>query len=235
MIALLTFLHVCYIRSYRFAPPLLVFLFGVTFIYSVVPNPVMESYVFSLSFLFVIACAVGYAVIDLEESNQEAVTVLHVGRLHRVALGKLLYSWLFTGPLTLFAVFYPALFNKFNRCPELEELVMSMLYHSAAALLGVSLACWFSKRWMTSRANSFLLFSLLILTSFCTGPLRDVLPEVLRPIVWIVPPVDRMISVLYQFETVTYADKLLALGVPLLYAIISCTAFIVLLHKRRSG
>jgi len=88
---------------------------------------------------------------------------------------------------------------------------------------------------MTSRANSFLLFSLLIVTSFCTGPLRDVLPEVLRPIVWIVPPVDRMISVLYQFETATYADRVLALGIPLLYAIISCTAFIVLSNKWRQG
>jgi len=44
-----------------------------------------------------------------------------------------------------------------------------------------------------------------------------------------------MISAFYQFEMATYADKVLAIGIPLLYAIISCTAFIVLLQKRRPG
>lgn len=235
MLALLSFLHRCFIRSYRFGPPLLVFISGIVFIYSVVPNPIMESYAFSISFLFVIASTISYVVIDIEAANQEAVTTLHVGSFTAVNLGKLLYSWLFVIPLAIFAVLYPALFDKFVRAPSLEELTMALLYHVGAAWLAVSLACWFSSKLIASRLTSFLLLSLLIVLVLCAQPLRQALPELLQSLVWLLPPLDKMIYLLFQYNEASVLAKWLVLGAPLLYGSISAGLFLRLLHKRRLG
>lgn len=233
MIALLSYLHSCYIRSYRFGPPVFIFLFCITFIYMVVPNPVMESYSFSISFLFVISAAISYSMIDIEAPSQEAVTMLHAGSFIRATFGKLLYSWLFTLPLALFAVLYPALFNKFDRVAGLDELTLSLLYHLAGSWLGITLACWFSSKLVRSRTTSFLSLSLMIVVAFCVSPLEKELPDSLKPLKWLLPPLDEIIQLLFHFEDATLASKLLALAAPLLYGTILCALFLMLLNKRR--
>lgn len=177
MISIISYVHTCFMRSYRYGPPVFVFFMGILFVYSVVPNPVMASYAFSTTFIFIIAAVICYTLIDIETTNQEAVTVLHSGSLVKLYLSKLLYGWLFTIPMAVYAVLYPALFQKFDRNPSMEELGMSLIYHMVSSWLAVALTCWFSSKFIRSRVMSFLMLSVLIVITLSVQGIEHVLPE----------------------------------------------------------
>lgn len=233
MTSLLSYLHTCFIRSYRFGPPSFIFLAGIIFVYSVVPNPVMESYSFSASFLFVISSMLSYSIIDIETENQEAITITQTGSIIKLYVTKLLYSWLFTLPFAIIAVLYPALFQKFDRVASLEELLMSFVYHASSSWLAVAITCWFSAKFIRSRLTSFLLLSLVIVIAFSAQPIKHLLPDALQYATLIVPPVYYTMDVLYQYENETLLIKCMPIVASLLYGLVSTAIFLAVLKRRK--
>jgi len=233
MKALISYLHTCFIRSYRFGPPSFIFLAGIVFVYSVVPNPVMESYSFSVSLLFVITTMLSYSIIDNESVNQEAITMIHAGNIVTLYLSKMLYSWLFTVPFAVFAVLYPAIFQKFDRAPSIAELLMSFLYHLSASWLAVAMACWFCTKFIRSRLTSFLLLSLLVVVAFSSQSIENFLPGALQYAMLIVPPIYRIMDILYHYESEALVMKWMPIGAALLYSAVSIVAFLAVLMRRK--
>ncbi|WP_128660254.1 hypothetical protein [Paenibacillus sp. 598K] len=233
MLALLSFLHTCFMRSYRYGPPTVVFILGIVFVYSVVPNPVMDSYAFSTVFLFIVSAALCYMVIDIETPNQEAVTMLHSGSIRKLYLAKLLYSWLYSLPLALVAVLYPAVLQRFDRNPSLEELSLSFLYHVASSWLGVAIACWFGSKFVRARVVSFILLSVLVVVAIAAQGIENLLPDGIKKAVVLLPPLHRTVQVFLNYETATMYHKLSAIGASLLYGTILSVLFLFVLHKRK--
>lgn len=233
MMALIAYLHKCFMTSYRYAPPTFVYLLGITFVYSVVPNPVMGSYAFSSSFLFIVSIALGAAVIDLEKANQELVTSMHAGSLSKLNIAKVLYSWYFTLPLSFFAVAYPALLSKFDRSPTIEELLMATGYHAAAAWLGVSIACWFTVKLFASRVQSLMLLAAVIACSLGAKGLESVLPQGWDAVLHVLPPIRHSIYAMMNYDSVSWAVKLWAMIACLLYGSVSVLLFAVVMNKRK--
>lgn len=233
MTSLVFFLHTCYMRSYRYGPPTFVFFLGIIFVYSVVPNPVMASYAFSTTFLFIISVVIGYTLIDIETANQESVTMLHSGSLLKLYTSKLLYSWLFSVPLALYAVLFPALFQKFDRDPSFEELCMSLIYHVSSSWLGVTLSCWFSSKFIRSRVMSFLLLSVVVVVTLSVQGIKNMLPGGLEYAVFLLPPLNSTVNVLIDYDAATLYSKLTVIGVSLLYGAIVAALFLFMLHKRK--
>lgn len=231
--SLIYYLHTCYVRSYRFGPPTFVFLCGIILMYSVVPNPVTSSYAFTMSFLFVMSAVISYSFIDIETTNQESITLLHSGSLLKLYVAKLLYCWMFTVPLAIFAVLYPALFNMFDRNPTIEELGMSFIYHIVSSWMGVVIACWFSSKFIHSRLMSFLSLSLIILMTLSSNGIENSLPSGIKSIIVLLPPLTSTINVLMNYETATLFMKLSVIGASLLYSLIVALLFFYLLHKRK--
>ncbi|MFS0873928.1 hypothetical protein [Paenibacillus illinoisensis] len=233
MTSLVSFLHTCYMRSYRYGPPTFVFFLGIIFVYSVVPNPVMASYAFSTTFLFIISAVICYTFIDIETSNQESVTMLHSGSLLKLYISKLVYSWLFSVPLALYAVLFPALFQKFDRNPSFEELCMSLIYHVSSSWLGVALACWFSSKFIRSRVMSFLLLSVVVVVTLSVQGIENILPEGLENMILLLPPLNSTVNVLVDYDAATLYSKLNVIGASLLYGVISAALFLFMLHRRK--
>lgn len=233
MTSLISFLHTCFMRSYRYGPPAFVFLIGIIFVYSVGPNPVMASYAFSTIYLFIISAVISYALIDMETANQESVTMLHSGSLLKLYVSKLLYSWMFTVPLAVYAVLYPAIFQSFYRNPSLEELCMSFLYHIVSSWLGVALACWFSSKFIRSRVMSFLLLSVLIVITLSVEGIEKLLPDGLKKAIVLLPPLTNTINVLVDYESASLFSKLSVIWASLLYGTILAMLFLFMLHKRK--
>jgi len=233
MTSLLSYLHTCFIRSYRFGPPSFIFLAGIIFVYSVVPNPVMESYSFSASFLFVISSMLSYSIIDIETENQEAITITQTGSIITLYVSKLLYSWLFTLPFAFIAVLYPAIFQKFDRAPSLEELFISSVYHVSSSWLAVAITCWFSAKFIRSRLTSFLMLSLVIVIAFSVQPINNLIPDALQYVTLIVPPVYYTMDVLYQYENETLFIKCMPIVASLLYGLVSAAIFLAVLKRRK--
>ncbi|MGO4531885.1 hypothetical protein AB4Z30_22625 [Paenibacillus sp. 2TAF8] len=233
MISLLSYLHTCFIRSYRYGPATFVFFMGIIFVYSVVPNPVMASYAFSTTFIFIISAVICYTLIDMETTNQESVTVLHSGSLIKLYLAKLLYCWLFTIPLALYAVSFPAIFQKFDRNPSVEELGMALIYHLVSSWLGVALACWFSSKFIRSRVMSFLMLSVLIVITLSVQGIENVLPDGFKSMIVLLPPLNSTINVLVNYDAQTLLKKLLVTIAPIVYGAITTVIFLSMIHKRK--
>ena len=233
MISLLSYLHTCYIRSYRYVPPTFVFIVVIALVYSVVPNPVMSSYAFSLTFLFIISSVIGYTFIDIETSNQESVTLLHSSSITKLYVAKLLYCWLFTIPLALFALVYPVLTQSFDRNPTFEELGISFVFHTISSLLGVVVACWFSSKFIYSRLVSFLTLSLIIVITLAREGVETLLPDGIKKVMLLLPPLDTNINVLMNYESATLFMKLSAIGGTLIYILILAVLYLFVLNKRK--
>lgn len=235
MRALLHYLHVRFMKSYRYAAPTVIYVLGIIFVYSVVPNPVMESYAFSAAFLFVAVIAIGAAVIDLEGANQEMVTTLHAGSLGKLYLAKLLYSWCFALPLGGFAVVYPAMFGKFDRFPLPDEWVMAIGVHAAAAWLGVSLACWFTVKLFRSRLISLLGLSVVAVCALSSFGIGKLLPKGWAAASFLLPPMGHTIAAMIDYGNASVMAILSAVGSPLLYGAISMLLFMTVMIRRKLG
>ncbi|WP_152395367.1 hypothetical protein [Paenibacillus guangzhouensis] len=228
MYALIKYLHTCTMRSYRYVAPSMAYLLFLIFLYTVVPNPVMESYAFTSALLFAVAAWMGYLFIDVESPNQEMVTVLHAGGIIRLYRAKLIYNWLFTVPFALFAVIYPALLHKFDRNPTGEELLVSLVFHIALAWMGIALSCWFTRKLFQSRLLSFLLLGCVIAVSFAAKSVAEELPDGLDRLVLLLPPLHRAISVLSND-----GNKWTALIAVVLYGAVSSVLFLIVMRKRK--
>lgn len=233
MAALLSYLHRCFIRSYRYGPPSFVFIAGIFFIYTVVPNPVMDSYGLSTTFLFIVTVVLCYSLIDLESVNQESITLLHAGSIVKLYIAKLLYCWLYTVPLALFAVLYPFLFNKFNREPLLEELIMAFLYHILSSWLAVVITGWFSRKFIQSRFMSFLSLCLLVAMTLAAKGIQNELPIALKKVTVLIPPLQVTVNLFANYETATALSKLLVIGATLLYSLLVGLLLLLVINKRK--
>lgn len=233
MISIMSYLHTSFMRSYRYGPATFVFLMGIIFVYSVVPNPVMASYAFSTTFIFIISAVLCYTLIDMETPNQESVTVLHSGSLVKLYISKLLYCWIFTILLALYAVVFPAIFQKFDRNPSIEELAMALIYHMASSWLGVALACWFSSKLIRSRVMSFLMLSMLIVITLSVQGVENVLPDGFKAMIVLLPPLNSTIHVLVHYDVQTPFNKLLGTIAPFVYGAVTTGLFLFMIHRHK--
>lgn len=233
MRALMIYLHTCFLRSYRYVPSTFIFLAGICLVYSVVPNPIMPSYAFSTSFLFIVSAMLCYTFIDMETKNQEAITFLHAGSFIRLSVAKLLYIWLFTVPLALFAVAYPALFQRFGSYPTFAQLFFAFICHLASSLLAIALSCWFSKRYIESRLMSFLSLGLIIVITFAVPGIEHSLPDLVNKIVIILPPHSSMIDVMMNEEAFSLYQKWISIAYSLIYSVILFGIYLFVANKRR--
>ncbi|ASS65319.1 MULTISPECIES: hypothetical protein [unclassified Paenibacillus] len=230
---LLAYHYRCHVRSYRYAAPLSLFLLALLFIYAQVPNPVMGSYAFSSSLLFLIMIWVCIGVMEGEEANQDMILSLQAGSFLRLFASKLLYAWFFSLPLAAFAVLYPALFHKFARAPELSELAFSFGSHMVMSVLGVGLASLFNSRLIASRSISYLLLLAAIALSFSGQGIRDKLPMPANSLAWLSPPAWSMVRTLTQYDGAALAARIAALAYPLLYGAVAAALAGQLMNRRK--
>lgn len=233
MRALIAYVHLQFLRSYRYGPPALLYVTGIFFIYSVVPNPVMNSYAFSMTFLFVIAGFIGYVLIDMQEANQEEIVAVHSGSIVRPYLATVLYGWLFTVPLTLYAVLYPIFLDKFDRSPQLDEVMLALLSHGTASWLGVVMASWFGVKCIRSRVMAFFAFGLALVVTISVQSLAQQLPDGWKGMIWILPPLHMTMRLLMTDEPAVLITQVVAIALPLLYGGVLAGLYIWWLSKRK--
>jgi len=231
---LLRYHHTIWIRSYRFLPPVLVYASAILWVYTTVPNPVMESYAFTSALLFAVSAWLAFGFIDAEPAVQQAVTALHARSLLRAGAAKLLYLFLFNVPLACFAVAYPVVFDKLTRSPSAAEALYALAAHLSLALLGLSAAALFSSRFVPRLSTSFPGLLAVIALSLATEGLRGALPEGIGFAVWLLPPAGLVIRSINGYaQTGSGAALAAALVWASLYG--TLLALLYLLLSRRKG
>jgi hypothetical protein len=233
MRSLLSYYVQDYLRSYRAFTPLLIF-FGLIYItYSIKPNPVMSSYSFTTTLLFLVSSWVCVQVLNSEPPIQQNITMLHLrGKSSIMYMAKWLVVVGMGMICTLIAVIYPIVIHTFDRTPEWWEVGLAIWLHMVTMILAVSIASFFSNRFIPTYYQS--VGGLLIIATLAISAqgLIDILPSALHVFIWIFPPVWKVLEVLNNGDASSTGDFIIASTIPLLY---SAMLFAVLLMRVRRG
>jgi hypothetical protein len=208
-----------FIRSYRYFMPSMLYLVYVVWMYTTIPNIIMPSYSATAVILYMISAWLGMNFLVSEPKVQQQITVLHIRSKLRYAIGRILVVWTITAALALIAVIYPVVFGAFDQSVTGLQLVIALYTHLLLALLGILSACIFHSLFRLKFIYSLggLLLSLAI--SLAAGGIEARLPEYLSFVVWLLPPVGKMMFALHNFEEISVAKGIVYLGYPLLYAL----------------
>ncbi|WP_151735320.1 hypothetical protein [Paenibacillus tengchongensis] len=230
MLSILFYYHRYYLRSYRYTAPLTVFLIAMFFLYGVVPNPVMDSYAASATLLFLIAAWLCYGFVDLEDDTQQVITFLHSGKLALLYTAKLIYVWLFTVPLSVFAIVYPIIFDKFAYTPSLRQALTALGCHQLAALLGITLAAWFNAKLFRTGLISFL--SLCTVLAVALGG-QGIINRTFPAMSWVIPPYPAIMYVLNDHPQAELAAPPQGIWYLALYIIMLAVSYLWVMSRRK--
>ncbi|MFB9330332.1 hypothetical protein ACFFSY_30675 [Paenibacillus aurantiacus] len=232
MIALTMYVHATYMRSYRYVPPLLLLIIIMVWIYSLVPNPVMGSYAFTSALLFAVSAWLAFGFIDTEHETQLTLTALHAGSLSRLTAAKLLYAWVFTAPLVILLVLYPALLHKFDRTPSVYELAAALAGHLSLSLLGIACGVFFTARFIPRLTTSAPGLLAIVALALAGGGIHRMLPESVAFLAWLLPPVHVIMNALDAYPRTSGLSIWAACGFGIIYGVAALTIFVLLLRHK---
>lgn len=216
MLALIVYLLQDFWRSHRYFMPTALYLIFVLWLYSVEPNPVMESYGVTVAVLFVIGIWFSRLLEGTEPDRQRELTVLHVGGYGRFALGRIAVLGLFGLGFSLFAVLVPMLKGAFDRQATFTELALALYGHELAFLLGAALGWAVLSR--SGKLSAELGLSMLGAgLSLAAGGIEGMLPAGLGWSSWVLPPGYRIVELLMKFHALGAAARWFYLLYPLAY------------------
>lgn len=199
LIALIKYTLHDYIRSHKYFPPISTFFIIILVFYNYSPNPVIDSYSVTALFLFIISTWLCISVMALDSDVQRQIAILHIKANHRYYIGKLIAVWCVMMILTIFSILFPILFNKFNEPVTLLTGFVSFSNHILLATLGIVVASLFSQVITKNVVNAYGGLAITVVISIAGIGIKDVLPEFLKPITWIIPPVSMTQKTLFDW------------------------------------
>lgn len=227
---ILFYYHRYYQRSYRYVAPLTLYLIAIFFLYGVVPNPVMDSYAITSTFLFFISAWFCYGFIDMEDETQQVITFLHARNLTLLYTLKLLYMWLFTLPISIFSIVYPIIFDKFEYTPSFGQAVIAFGCHQIAALLGISIAAWFNQKLFRTSLLSFL--GLCTILSISLGG-QGIIEQTTPLLSWIIPPYRIILFLLSDDPLTNSKPNIVEIIYPVIYIALLIVSYLwVMTHRK---
>ncbi|MFC3803594.1 hypothetical protein [Cohnella sp. GCM10012308] len=227
MLPLIRYHLTYYTRSYRYVAPLIAYVGLLLFIYTISPNPVLESYAFSSVWLFVISAWIIWGLTDLEPEAQQSVTAMHAGSANAYYLSKLLLMAAIGLLLAAFAVLYPALAGKLERWPAPEEWLVAACVHIASSLLGTGIALWFTDRGFGRSAASLPALIGFMVLSLASASAVAQLPERMTFVRWLLPPAGVLSEVLSGLEHTSSWTAVGTILYALAYARLLCGGYVV--------
>lgn len=91
---------------------------------------------------------------------------------------------------------YPVIFNMFGASVSFAQLIIGFLSHVFLGVLSVSIAALFTRNITKNPGTGWLGVSFVLLISIASAGLRHPLPDNLQWIVWILPPVPQLMSLM---------------------------------------
>lgn len=232
MIGIMKFAFRDYVRTYRYIGPLLVYVLALLFIYSVVPNPVMPSYSLTASLLFAIATWLGFGYVDAEDATQQQIGMLHAGSPVKYYVCKLAVMLAAALILAAITTAYPIAFAKFDRQPALGEAMSAFVGHAGLAALGIVVSFLFTYRLVRKLSHAVVGLFLTVALSFASGGIGNALPDAIRFVVWLLPPVFPVMDAFNRYEEFSAFRIVIVLLAPWAYM---SAIYVVFLRWMTSG
>ena len=207
--ALITYSLQDFFRSHKYFPPISTYIIFIFVFYTYTPNPVIDSYAVTAVVLYIISSWLCISLLSLDPPVQKQVMILTIESSTRYYLSKLVSVWLIAIALTLYAFFYPIIFNMFSEPISFTTGSVSLINHILSATLGVCVASLFSSGLMKSLINSYGGLAFTLTLSIAAQGIYTVLPSPFKQIVWAIPPAMTTQSPLRNWSGETF------IGLPL--------------------
>lgn len=189
-----------YIRSHKYFPPLSTFVILIFIFYTYKPNPIIDSYAVTAIIVYIISAWLSLSILSIESPVHRGVLSLHTGGWNRYYISKIISVVIIAVFLSFYAILYPIMFSMFNDPLTITMVTISFVNHMILAILGVSIASFFSRAIMTSSINSFGGLSLVIVLSIAALGIAQILPLPLKFLTWIIPPATATQTALYHWN-----------------------------------
>ncbi|EMA6344680.1 ABC transporter permease [Bacillus cytotoxicus] len=229
MIALIRYNILDYTKSYKYVPPIAIYIVSLLFVYTYKPNPIVSTYLETALMLYLLAAWITITLFHTEDPVQEQITLSHTKNIQTLYLGKYGTALLICSILSLISVIYPIAFQMFKEKMTLSLFITGFLAHFSLSILGVSIATLFTRNIIKKASTAWLSLSFVLLITIASIRLKKEWPELL----WIFPPInDFMMLSSYKYNLAIHTLWLTTWA--LAYSFILMILFLYLVRRRNT-
>jgi hypothetical protein len=216
MKALVRYMLIDLLRSNRYFMPAVAYGIFILWIYSLRPNPVLESYSVTVAVLYPVAIWLGVLLSGVEAPRQQELTILHAGGCGKYAAARAVLLSLLGLVFTLWAVLIPVIMGSFDRAATAADIALAVLSHEMAFVLGSGLS-WLLVILFRKPKTASGVTMVAAALGLASGGVADMLPDWGSWLGWLLPPVYRIMRALSGFENMDAGTIFLHFGVSFLY------------------
>ncbi|PTK39315.1 hypothetical protein BUZ46_02885 [Staphylococcus hominis] len=187
------------IRSYKFIAPYSVFVLIVVILYYYSGQPALSSFGTTSMLLLFISIWLNLITFDLESVEELQLLLTQLGRSLYLT-SKLIFNFLLTIPLIIFAITYPLVSLRFEHLPSLTEILIGIHAHIIISITAIILTALFKYSNFLSRKYSWLLLILISLLAILKSNIIKEIP-IFKYISFVLPPISEILNYLSQSST----------------------------------
>ena len=198
MISLLHYQLINYLRSYKYIPPFFIFILCTVVNYAFVPNPILDSYSFTSTLLFLLMGWFTITIFHAEDEGQKVITILHA-KGQKAYFGALYLICIILGfCLSWVSVIYPILIGAFVEQPRTLHIILGFLAHFTLSILAIALSPLFSRELVKNKQNSWwgVLSTLIISIAIIS------LKNKIKGLIWLFPPVHLSLKIMSSGDSI---------------------------------
>lgn len=201
MMSLLHYQIVNYIRTYKYIPPFFIFILCMVVNYAFVPNPILDSYSFTSTFLFMLMGWFTVTIFHGEDEGQKVITILHSKGEKAYFRALYLICIMIGFCLSCVAVFYPIMIDAFGERPRALHIILGFLAHFSLSILSIALSSLFTRELVQNRQNSWWGVLSILIISLAIASLKNVIVQV-QGLIWLLPPVHLSLKMMSADDSI---------------------------------
>jgi hypothetical protein len=221
-----------YLRSYRYFPPLLVFLIGLMLLYANRPNPVMESYAASSVLVYFVSAWIGAGFHGAVGDAQEHIAAVHAGSVRAYLAGKTLAVFACGLVLDLAALVYPVAAGSFDAPVRAGEWLTALLAHIELSALGGALGLLLSHPIVQKGTHATAALLLVLILSIVRDGILAEIGEGFAPLFVLLPPAATLVDGMMNPDMATGMRSAAVWAWPLAYGGALCWLYARLAERK---
>ncbi len=235
MKGLLYYQFINYVRSYRYVPPLSLYIMSLIVNYTYKPNPILDSFAVTSLFLFFIMGWFTVSVFHAENEGQKQLTLLHARRPREYYLTLFMLCGLIGFCLSCVSVAYPIIFDMFGGETRPIHMMMGFLSHFSLSILAIALSAIFTRDLVKNNRNTWWGVLSILILSVAISSLKSTVLQV-KGLMWLFPPVHLSLEMMGTEDSIEVIPVLfyLQFGWIFLYSILILVLFSWGVKRRRN-
>lgn len=209
-----------YIKSFRFIPPVTVYLGWIVILYAYKNVPILSSYAVSSLALLLVMTWVTMSFMPLENGNEKYILLANLRSKGIFLLGKWVSCAIILIFLLLFALLFPIVTNSFKGEITALQLVLAVYGHLLLGGMGMLVGTFFSVTNFVKKSSAWLASIFVLVISIAKVAIVETVP-LLKWVLVIFPPVPTILERLNRGDHATIGqDFYLELLLVVLYILV---------------